>query len=38
MNRLCKAATWLGEIAGALRRRAAAVPAIPGPLKAAADR
>ena len=32
MNRLRKASTWLGEIAGALLRRAAAVPPIPGPL------
>jgi hypothetical protein len=32
MNRLRKAAAWLGEIAGALLRRAAAVPPTPGPL------
>lgn len=32
MNRLRKAATWLGEIAGARLRRAAAVPPILDPL------
>src|SRR5918912_2230468 len=32
MKRLRKAADWLGEIAGALLRRAAAAPPIPGPL------
>src|ERR671912_746221 len=32
MNRLRKAADWLGEIAGALLRRAAAAPPTPGPL------
>src|SRR5918993_3878188 len=32
MNRLRKAAGWLGEIAGALLRRAAAAPPTPGPL------
>jgi len=32
MNRLRKAAAWLGEIAGALLRRAAAVPPTPGAL------
>src|SRR5215207_5235798 len=32
MNRLRKAADWLGEIAGALLRGAAAASAIPGPL------
>src|SRR5918997_2190714 len=32
MKRLRKAADWLGEIAGALLRRAAAAPPTPGPL------
>jgi Transposase DDE domain len=32
MKRLRKAADWLGEIAGALLRRAAAAPAVAGPL------
>jgi Transposase DDE domain len=32
MKRLRKAAAWLGEVAGALLRRAAAAPPIPGPL------
>src|ERR687894_2870624 len=32
MKRLRKAADWLGEIAGALVCRAAAVPPVPGPL------
>jgi hypothetical protein len=32
MNRLRQAADWLGEIAGALLRRAAAAPAAAGPL------
>src|ERR671916_573057 len=32
MKRLRRAAPWLGEVAGALLRRAAAVPPTPGPL------
>jgi hypothetical protein len=32
MNRLRHAAGWLGEVAGAWLRRAAAAPAVPGPL------
>jgi hypothetical protein len=32
MKRLRRAAAWLGEVAGALLRRAAAAPPIPGPL------
>src|ERR687898_75835 len=32
MRRLRRAAPWLGEVAGALLRRAAAVPPTPGPL------
>src|SRR5918999_4913391 len=32
MKRLRRAAPWLGEVAGALPRRAAAVPPTPGPL------
>ncbi len=32
MNRLRHAAGWLGEVAGALLRRAATAPAVPGPL------
>src|SRR5215213_9414671 len=32
MKRLRQAAPWLGEVAGALLRRAAAVPPTPGPL------
>ena len=32
MKRLRRAAPWLGEVAGALLRRAAAAPPVPGPL------
>ena len=32
MNRLRRAAGWLGEVAGALLRRAAATSPVPGPL------
>jgi hypothetical protein len=32
MNRLRRASAWLGEIAGALPRRATAAPPTPGPL------